>query len=77
MMSLRKMCQPILTTSLSLEEIEKSINSATQIRKKAIIALLYSSGIRVGELVSLKPEDIYMSTMPVSYTHLDVYKRQI
>lgn len=65
MMSLRKMCQPILTTSLSLEEIEKSINSATQIRKKAIIALLYSSGIRVGELVSLKPEDIYMSTMQV------------
>ena len=65
MMSLRKMCQPILTTSLSLEEIEKSINSATQIRKKAIIALLYSSGIRVGELVSLKPEDIHMSTMQV------------
>ncbi len=38
---------------LSLEEIEKLINSATQIRNKAIIALLYSSGMRVGELVSL------------------------
>ena len=50
---------------LSLEEIEKLINSATQIRNKAIIALLYSSGMRVGELVSLKPEDIYMSTMQV------------
>ena len=49
----------------SLEEIEKLINSATQIRNKAIIALLYSSGMRVGELVSLKPEDIYMSTMQV------------
>lgn len=35
------------------------------IRNKAIIALLYSSGMRVGELVSLKPEDIYMSTMQV------------
>ena len=32
---------------LSLEEIEKLINSATQIRNKAIIALLYSSGMRV------------------------------
>ena len=34
---------------LSLEEIEKLINSATQIRNKAIIALLYSSGMRVGD----------------------------
>ncbi len=38
---------------LSLEEIEKLIDSATEIRNKAIIALLYSSGMRVGELVSL------------------------
>ena len=50
---------------LSLEEIEKLIDSATEIRNKAIIALLYSSGMRVGELVSLRPEDIYMSTMQV------------
>lgn len=45
---------------LSLEEIEKLIDSATEIRNKAIIALLYSSGMRVGELVSLRPEDSYM-----------------
>jgi integrase len=54
-----------LEDELTGEEIEKLINSATQIRNKAIIALLYSSGMRVGELVSLKPEDIYMSTMQV------------
>lgn len=50
---------------LTLEEIEKLIDSATEIRNKAIIALLYSSGLRVGELVKLRPEDIYMSTMQV------------
>ena len=50
---------------LTLEEIEKLIDTATDIRNKAIIALLYSAGLRVGELVRLHPEDIYMSTMQV------------
>lgn len=50
---------------LSLSEIETLIDSTTAIRNKAIIALLYSSGLRVGELVRLRPEDIYMSTMQV------------
>jgi len=50
---------------LSLEEIEKLIDTATDIRNKAIIALLYSSGLRVGELVRLRPGDIYKSTMQV------------
>ena len=34
---------------LTLEEIEKLIDSAREIRNKAIIALLYSSGLRVGQ----------------------------
>ena len=60
---------------LTLEEIEKLIDTATDIRNKAIIALLYSSGLRVGELVRLRPEDIYKSTMqvyiPESKNHSD------
>ena len=54
-----------LPDALSLEEVEKLIDTATHIRNKAIIALLYSSGIRVGELVNLRAEDIYMSRMQV------------
>lgn len=54
-----------LPEALSLEEVEKLIDTATHIRNKAIIALLYSSGIRVGELVNLRAEDIYMSRMQV------------
>lgn len=52
-------------TALSLEEVEKLIETATHIRNKAIIALLYSSGLRVGELTNLRAEDIYMSRMQV------------
>ena len=50
---------------LSRDEIEKLIDTATNIRNKAIIALTYSSGLRVGEVCRLAPTDIYMSTMRV------------
>ena len=50
-------------------EIEKLIDTATEIRNKAIIALAYSSGLRVGEICRLAPSDIYMSTMQVHVRH--------
>lgn len=50
---------------MPLESIEKMIDATTEIRNKAIISLLYSSGLRVGELCRLAPSDIYMSTMQV------------
>ena len=49
----------------SREEIEKLIDTATNIRNKTIIALTYSSGLRVGEVCRLAPTDIYMSTMQI------------
>ena len=50
---------------MPLESIEKMIDATTEIRNKAIISLLYLSGLRVGELCRLAPGDIYMSTMQV------------
>ena len=50
---------------LSRGQIEKLIDTADNIRNKAIIALIYSSGLRAGEVVRLAPSDIYMSTMQV------------
>ena len=50
---------------MPLESIEKMIDATTEIRNKAIISFLYSSGLRVGELCRLAPGDIYMSTMQV------------
>ena len=47
------------------KEVEKLIDTATNIRNKAIIALIYSSGLRVGEVCKQAPTDIYMCTMQV------------
>ena len=50
---------------LSLKEIELMIDTAQNVRNKAIISLLYSSGLRLNELCNLSLKDIYMSTMQV------------
>jgi len=50
---------------MSLEDVEKLIDAAETIRNKAIIALMYSSGLRVSELCRLAPEDVNMNTMQV------------
>ncbi len=43
----------------SADEMQKIIQAAASyIKHKAIIMVLYSSGVRVGELVNLKPSDI-------------------
>ncbi len=53
----------LLPSALSRQEMEKLINfnysnDLKGLRNRAIIELLYSSGIRVGELVSAKTKDI-------------------
>ena len=53
---------PVVRTQ---DEIEKLIDTATNIRNKAIIALTYSSGLRVGEICKLSPKDINMRTMQI------------
>ena len=50
---------------LTLEEVELLIDTATEVRNKAIIALLYSTGMRLGELCNLRFSDVYMSRMQV------------
>ena len=50
---------------LTRSEIEILVDTAKTTRNKAIIALMYSSGLRVGEIVRLAPGDIHMSTMQV------------
>jgi len=43
---------------LSQEEIFNILKSITNKKHKAIIALIYSAGLRIGEVVKLKPQDI-------------------
>ncbi len=47
-----------LPVILSKEEVKKILYTATNIKHKAILMLMYSGGLRVGEVVRLKPEDI-------------------
>ena len=46
-------------TFLEPDEVTEIINGATSMRNKAIISLLYSSGVRVSELVSLNRDSIH------------------
>jgi len=47
-----------LPVVLSREEVSQIISSITNIKHKAIIMLIYSSGLRVSEVVKLRVEDI-------------------
>ena len=53
--------QKTVKNIISDEEIEKSRDNCKNIRDTAMIDLLYSTGIRVGELVKLNIEDIDFS----------------
>lgn len=46
---------------LSIEEIIKLIQVTRNLKHRAIIALLYSSGLRIGELINLKLSDLHVN----------------
>jgi len=46
---------------LTREEVKNLIESAETKKSKLIMSLLYSSGLRVSEIVNLKPEDLHFS----------------
>ncbi len=46
---------------LTKDEVSKLLNSAETRKSRLILSLLYSSGMRVSELVNLKPSDINFS----------------
>jgi len=47
-----------LPVVLSKEEVAKILSSVDNLKHKTILMLTYSAGLRVGEVVRLKPEDI-------------------
>ena len=46
---------------LTKEEVKKLIDSADNIKSRLIVSLLYSSGLRVSELVNLKVDDLNLN----------------
>lgn len=51
---------------LSVEEIQKLFNACTNLKHRAVLALMYSAGLRVGEVINLKIEDIDSSRMVIN-----------
>lgn len=54
-----------LPTVLSTEEMEKMIRSTINLKHKAIIMLVYSAGLRLGELLALRIKDIDSKRMQI------------
>jgi site-specific recombinase XerD len=50
---------------LSVEEVQSLLNSFTNVKHKAIFTLCYSAGLRVGEILNLKVQDIDSDRMQV------------
>ncbi len=62
-----------LPTTLTVKEINKlidsiDIKSKNKIRNKAIIEILYSCGLRVSELITLKVSDLYFNESIIKVT---------
>ena len=56
---------------LNEEDIVKLIENCRNQRDKVVIALLFDTGMRVGELLNLKVKDIVLNTESPSYTIVD------
>lgn len=54
-----------LPVVLSLEEIERLLNATTNIKHKCMLTLIYSCGLRVGELIHLRIVDIDSKRMVI------------
>lgn len=60
----KKKMKSKLPEILTEGEVRKMIENATNIRDKAIIALLFDAGIRIGELTNLKVKDVDLKGDP-------------
>jgi len=51
---------------LSVEEMQRLIHVTSNVKHKAILCLMYSTGMRVGEVINLKIKDIDSSRMVIN-----------
>ena len=57
--------RPSLPVVLTKEDIIKILNSISNIQHRLIIALMYSSGLRISEMTTLKVKDIDFSSLTI------------
>lgn len=58
-----------LPVVLSLVEVEKLLNSIQNLKHRTMLTLIYSCGLRVGELISLRIRDIDSDRMVIHIHH--------
>ena len=51
---------------LSVEEVQRLLNSFSNVKHKAIFTLCYSAGLRLGEILNIKISDIDSDRMQIS-----------
>jgi len=54
-----------ITVVLSVQEVERFLNSFSNVKHKAIFTLIYSAGLRVGEILNLRVKDIDSDRMQI------------
>ena len=52
-----------LPTVLSMEDVQRIISAPTNLKHRLILMTTYSAGLRVGEVIRLKPDHIYSKRM--------------
>jgi site-specific recombinase XerD len=55
-----------LPTVFSRQEIEKILSQINNIKHRTMLALMYSSGLRVSELINLKVKDVSLDQLTIS-----------
>lgn len=53
----------------SQQEVQTFISTIPDLKQKAMVALMYSSGLRIGEVCSLRYQDIERKNMRIHVTH--------
>ncbi len=64
----KRRIKPKLPEILNEDEIKRMIESTPNQRDKAIIALLFDAGLRIGELLNLKVKDVELDKEPAHIT---------
>ena len=62
------MKQTKLPVALSFDQVYKILTSAANLKHKALLTLIYSSGLRVSEITRIKPGDILRDNMRLRVT---------
>ena len=58
-------CPSKLPIALSPDQVQKIIKSTNNLKHKTMLVTCYSAGLRVGELMNLKPTDIFSDSMQI------------